>query len=132
VSTGLACPTVLKPWWRLVVSLAIAAISGVGLWSAVVVRPTIQAEFGVDRGGASLPYTVTLVGFALGGVGMGRLADRFGIRVPLIVAAAMLGLGYIAAASASAYWQFVLAQAVLIGMLGSSASFGSLVADVSQ
>jgi MFS family permease len=63
---------------------------------------------------------------------MGRLADRFGIRVPLIVAAAMLGLGCIAAASASAYWQFVLAQAVLIGMLGSSASFGSLVADVSQ
>ena len=66
-------------WWRLVSSLAIATISGVGLWSAVVVLPTIQAEFGVDRGGASLPYTATLVGFALGGVGMGRLADRFGI-----------------------------------------------------
>jgi hypothetical protein len=32
-------------WWRLVVSLAIATISGVGLWSAVVVLPTIQAEF---------------------------------------------------------------------------------------
>jgi hypothetical protein len=47
---------------RLVVSLAIAAISGVGLWSAVVVLPTIQAEFGVDRGGASLPYTVTWSG----------------------------------------------------------------------
>ena len=111
-------------WWRLAASLAISTIGGVGLWSAVVVLPTIQAEFGVDRGGASLPYTATLVGFALGGIGMGRLADRFGIRVPLMIGAVMLGLGYVAAASAVAYWQFVLAQALLIGMLGSSSSFG--------
>ena len=119
-------------WWRLAASLAIATIGGVGLWSAVVALPTIQAEFGVDRGGASLPYTATLVGFALGGIGMGRLADRYGIRVPLMIGAVMLGLGYVAAASATAYWQFVLAQALLIGMLGSSTSFGPLVADVSH
>ena len=119
-------------WWRLAASLAISTIGGVGLWSAVVVLPTIQSEFGVDRGGASLPYTATLVGFALGGIGMGRLADRFGIRVPLMIGAVMLGLGYVAAASAVAYWQFVLAQALLIGMLGSSSSFGPLVADVSH
>lgn len=119
-------------WRRLVVSLAIATISGVGLWSAVVALPVIQAEFGLDRGGASVPYTATLIGFALGGVAMGRLADRFGIRIPLLLGAAMLGLGYVAAAAAQAYWQFVLAQAVLIGMLGSSASFGPLVADVSH
>jgi MFS family permease len=119
-------------WWRLAVSLAVATIGGVGLWSAVVALPVIQAEFGVDRGGASLPYTATLVGFAVGGVAMGRLADRYGIRVPLMVGAVMLGLGYAAAASAASYWQFVLAQALLIGMLGSSASFGPLVADVSH
>ena len=119
-------------WRRLVVSLAIATISGVGLWSAVVALPVIQAEFGLDRGGASVPYTATLIGFALGGVAMGRLADRFGIRIPLLLGGAMLGLGYVAAAAAQSYWQFVLAQAVLIGMLGSSASFGPLVADVSH
>ena len=119
-------------WWRLAVSLAVATIGGVGLWSAVVALPVIQAEFGVDRGGASLPYTATLVGFALGGVAMGRLADRFGIRVPLMVGAVMLAVGYVAAAHAAAYWQFVLAQALLIGMLGASASFGPLVADVSH
>ena len=119
-------------WRRLLVSLAIAIIGGVGLWSAVVALPVIQAEFGLDRGGASLSYTATLIGFALGGVGMGRLADRFGIRVPLVLGAVMLGLGYAAAAAAQTYWQFVLAQAVVIGMLGSSASFAPLVADVSH
>ena len=119
-------------WWRLAVSLAVATIGGVGLWSAVVALPVIQAEFGVDRGGASLPYTATLVGFAVGGVAMGRLADRYGIRVPLTVGAVMLAVGYYAAAHATSYWQFVLAQAVLIGMLGASSSFGPLVADVSH
>lgn len=118
-------------WWRLAVSLALSTIGGIGLWSAVVSLPAIEAEFGVDRGGASLPYTATMVGFAVGGVMMGRLSDRFGIRVPIVLGTIMLGLGYVIAAQATALWQFILAQAVLIGMLGSSATFGPMVADVS-
>ena len=118
-------------WRRLAVSLAMSTIGGVGLWSAVVVLPTIEAEFGVGRGGASVPFATTMVGFAAGGVLMGRLADRFGIMVPLILGGPLLGIGFVAAAFADSYWQFVLAQALLIGMLGSSATFGPLVADVS-
>ena len=55
-------------WWRLLASLALSTIGGVGMWSVVVALPAIQAEFGIDRGDASLPYTATMVGFALGGV----------------------------------------------------------------
>jgi len=118
-------------WRRLVASLALSTIGGVGLWAAVVVLPTIEAEFGVGRGGASVPYTAAMIGFAIGGVLMGRLADRYGIMVPLLLGAPLLGLGFIVAAFAESYWQFVIVQAVLIGMLGSSATFGPLVADVS-
>jgi MFS family permease len=117
--------------WRLAASLALSTIGGIGLWSVVVALPAIEAEFGVDRGGASLPYAATMLGFAVGGVLMGRLADRFGIMVPVVLGTAMLGIGYVAAAQASELWQFILAQALLIGMLGSSATFGPLVADVS-
>ena len=77
--------------WRLAASLALSTIGGIGLWSVVVALPAIEAEFGVDRGGASLPYTATMVGFAAGGVLMGRLADRFGIMVPVMLGACMLG-----------------------------------------
>ena len=119
-------------WWRLAASVLLATLGGVGLWSSVVVLPTIQAEFGIDRGDASIPYTATMIGFAAGGVLMGRLADRFGIILPLAIGAVMLGLGYIAASQATSYWQFVLAQALLIGMLGSSPTFGPLVADISH
>lgn len=118
-------------WRRLAASLALSTIGAVGLWSAVVALPVMEAEFGVDRGDASLPYTATMIGFAVGGVLMGRLADRFGIRIPLILGAVMLCVGYIAAASATSLWQFILAQALLIGFLGSSPIFGPLMADVS-
>ena len=119
-------------WRRLAVSLVMATVGGIGLWSSVVVLPAVEAEFGVDRGGASLPYTATMIGFAIGGVAMGRLADRFGIVLPLLHRRVMLGLGYVAASQSTSYWQFVAIQALLIGMLGSSAAFGPLVADVSH
>ncbi len=119
-------------WRRLVVCLILATIGGTGLWSSVVVLPTIQAEFGVNRGGASLPYTLTLVGFAFGGILMGRLADRFGIVLPVILGAVLLGSGYVLASFAQSYWQFLAIQCVLIGMLGSSVTFGPLVADITH
>lgn len=118
-------------WGRLLAALVMATIGGIGLWSAVVVLPTIEREFGVGRGGASIPYTATMIGFAAGGILMGRLSDRRGIMIPLLIGAMMLGIGFVLAALAQNYWQFILAQALLIGMLGSSSTFGPLVADVS-
>jgi MFS family permease len=118
-------------WLRLVVSLAITALSGVGMYSAAVALPLIQAEFGLDRSGASLPYTCTMIGFGLGGILMGRLSDRFGIMVPVLIGATGLGLGFVAAGNAGSLWQFALAQGLLIGLLGTSAGFAPLVADTS-
>ena len=118
-------------WLRLVASLLLATIGGVGIWSSVVVLPAVQAEFAVARSSASIPYTATLIGFATGGILMGRLADRFGIVVPIIIGACALGAGYVGASMATTLWQFTIAQCVLVGLLGSSATFGPLVADVS-
>ena len=74
-------------WIRLGLATLLSTIGGVGMWSVVVVLPAVQAEFGVARGEASLPYTLTMIGFAFGGVLMGRLADRFGVLVPLLIGA---------------------------------------------
>ena len=118
-------------WRRLMAALALSSVGGVGLWSVVVVLPTIETEFGIDRGSASMPYFATMLGAAIGGVLMGRLADRYGIRVPILIAIYMLAVGYIAAASATQFWQFLLAQGLFIGALGSSVTFAPLVADTS-
>ncbi len=119
-------------WMRLMVSLALMTIGGAGMYSVTVVLPRIQAEFGVARADASFPYTLTMVGFGLGGILMGRLADRFGVMVPVMIGAVGLGLGFVAAGSARSVWQFTLAQGILMGLLGTSATFAPLVADTSQ
>src|SRR6185369_9588857 len=118
-------------WLRLSISLAITALSGVGMYAAAVALPAIQAEFGADRSGASLPYATLMIGFGLGGILMGRLSDRFGVMVPVLVGATGLSLGFLAAGNASSLWQFALANGLLIGMLGASAGFAPLVADTS-
>ncbi|HTT09707.1 MAG TPA: MFS transporter [Burkholderiaceae bacterium] len=118
-------------WTRLAAAVVLAAFGGVGMWSVVVALPTVQAEFGLARGEASVPYTLTMVGFALGGVMMGRLADQHGIFVPLLVGTLGLALGYVMAGTAGSFAQFALAHCVLIAFAGSSAMFGPLIADSS-
>jgi MFS family permease len=118
-------------WARLAVALVVMTISGASLYVVVVVLPTVQAEFGVARADASLPYTLTTIGFGIGGLFMGRLADRFGVMVPLLIGAVSLGLGFVAAGMAGSIWTFALLHGVLIGLLGSSAMFAPLIADTS-
>jgi len=118
-------------WARLGVALLLMTIGGSGMYGVAVALPRVQAEFGIARADASLPYTLTMIGFGLGGILMGRLSDRFGVVVPVVIGALSLGLGYAAAGFSQNLWQFSLAQGVLIGLLGTSATFAPLVADIS-
>jgi MFS family permease len=116
-------------WLRLAIALALGTLGSVGMWSVVVALPTVQADFGVARADASLPFTLTMVGFGLGGILMGRLADRFGIVLPVLVGAVLLAAGYLAAGVSPNLPTFAAAH-VAIG-LASSATFGPMLADIS-
>jgi MFS family permease len=117
-------------WLRLLAALLLSGIGGVGMWSVIVALPAVQAEFGVARSTASLPYTVTMITFGFGGILMGRLSDRFGIVAPVASGAVLLGIGYAVASQATSLWQFVLAQGLLVGV-ASSATFAPVIADTS-
>src|SRR3546814_19722013 len=72
-----------------------------------------------------------MFGFVFGGVLMGWLADRFGIVAPVLLGAVALALGYAAASRADSLLEFALIHGLLIGLLGSSATFGPLIAGIS-
>jgi MFS family permease len=116
-------------WMRLCVSLALMTIGASGMYVVSVVIPAVQADFGIDRSAASMPYTAMMIGFGIGGILMGRAADRFGIVVPSAIGAVGLGLGFVAAGWAPGLTLFALAHGVLIGMLGTASTFSPLVAD---
>ena len=118
-------------WTRLGISMLVSTIGGAGMWAVVVVLPAVQAEFGVDRADASLPYTLTMIGFAFGNVFIGRAIDRVGFMWPALFASVALGAGFLLAAMAPSITIFALVQGFLIGA-GSSATFGPLLADISH
>ena len=117
-------------WFRLAVSLVIGTAGGVGLWSSVVLISATEARFDVDRADASLPYTATMLGILVGNILIGRLVDRMGVVTPILLAAACLAIGYVGAAFSTSLWQLVLFQGVLVGCLGTSATFGPLIAAI--
>src|SRR5262249_5112212 len=100
-------------WMRLAAAVVLATAGGVGMWSMLVVLPAVQAEFGVLRADASLPFTLTMLGYACGGVAMGRLQDRFGILVPSLLGTGALSLGFFAASVSPTLWTFALAYLVI-------------------
>ena len=118
-------------WVRVCAALTVMTIGGAGMYSMGVALPLVQADFSATRGDASLPYTLTMIGFGIGGILMGRLADRFGIVVPVMIGALGLGAGFVLAGTAPNLVQFSFAHGVLIGLLGCSATFAPLVADTS-
>jgi MFS family permease len=118
-------------WFRLAICILLSTLGGAGLWVIVVALPSVQADFGVDRADASLPYTATMIGFAAGNYLIGRWVDRTGILLPVLASALFLGSGFFLAALSPNIAIFSAAHGVLVG-LGTSATFGPLLADLSH
>ena len=117
-------------WIRLSVAVVLGTVGSVGMWSYVVALPPVQTDFGILRADASLPYTMAMIGFAFGGVAMGRLADRYGIVVPAIAGTLLTALGFLGAAYAPNIW--VLSAAHVVIGFGCSGTFGPIVSDMSH
>jgi MFS family permease len=117
-------------WVRLVITLAIAVVSSVGIWAFIVIMPAIEAEFGTGRAATSLPYTVMLIGFGVGNLLIGRMVDRFGVTIALIGASILTALSYVLA-TLSGTMVMLTAVHFLLG-LGTAVGFGPLMADISH
>ncbi len=117
-------------WQRVGLVVAVGTIGSVGMWSMPVALPLVQADFGLTRADASLPYTFAMMGFAVGGVAMGRLCDAFGVVVTIMLGCLALGGGYVGASMVPSPLTFALMH-LFIGV-GASATFGPLMADMSH
>jgi len=116
---------------RLLVTLALMIVGACAMYIIPVVLPVVQAEFGVARADAALPYSLLMIGYGIGGLIMGRLADRYGVTVPLLIGAVGLGAGLALAGTTQSLTGFMLTHGLLIGFLGSASMFAPLIADTS-
>lgn len=117
-------------WGRLAITLGIAMVANVGMWAIIVIMPAVEAEFGLSRSEASLPYTLTMIGFALGNFVIGRWVDRYGISRVLIVCSTAAAAAFGVATLAPSLFVLSLVQ-LLVGFF-CAVGFGPLIADVSH
>lgn len=117
-------------WTRLIVTLAIGMVANVGMWAIIVIMPVVEVEFGAGRAEASMPYTLIMIGFALGNLLIGRLVDRFGVTLALNGAAVVIAAGFVLSIFASSI--VTLSATHLLLGLGSAVGFGPLIADISH
>ena len=120
------------PLIRLTTAVALMTLGCSAMWAGAIVLEPIANEFNTGRGNSSLIYGTFMIGFALGGVVMGRLADRMGIMIPALIGSLALPAGFYLAAHASSILEISLAFSLLCGFLGSSFSMAPLIADISH
>jgi MFS family permease len=118
-------------WIAAAVTLAILSVSyGAPLVVVVGLKP-IVAALGADRSVVALSASLVWLGTGSGGIVMGRLAERFGMRPIAIFGAVMTALG-LAVSAIGQTWTLVFGSALFIGLLGNSAHFPPLVTYVSR
>ena len=117
--------------WRLLTTLLLMLLGNSGMYVVSVVLPEVQTEFGVSRADASIPYTLSMLGFGIGGMWMGRWADRFGIARVAALGAVGVASGFVLAGVSGGIVGFALAQG-LLGLLGIASTFAPLLADTAQ
>lgn len=117
---------------RLCIAVMLMTLGTSSMYAVAVFLPAVQAEFGVSRSAASLPYTYMMIGLGLGSILMGKVTDRFGVSTALILGAVCVGIGYILSGLAPNIWMFGAFHGLLLGFFGASATFAPLMADTSM
>jgi MFS family permease len=122
-----------EPFYRWVIVFASSAMLAVAMGVMVngisVFFIPLNEEFGWPRGSVSLVNVSGLVGLAVGGIVMGRIADRTTTKRISLFGATVLGLCLLVAAHIDALWQFYVVFFVA-GFLGAGALFAPLIANV--
>lgn len=106
-------------WTVCLTALGIAAVSFAAPAITVVGLKSIAAELGGERSVPALAYSLAWLGASFGGIPMGRIAERFGIRTTVIGGSVMIALGLVLAQSGGSA-ALLIGYGVFVGLLGNS------------
>src|SRR3954463_1616425 len=118
-------------WTTAALSLVILGVSYGAPWIVVVALKPIAAEMGVWRSVPSFASSLAWFGAAFGGIGMGYLADRYGVRWTVMFGSVMIAIG-LAISSLGQTWELYLGHGLFMGLLGNSGLNAPLYVYVSR
>jgi len=118
-----------------VVAYTSLALMGIGFGAPYVVivgLKAVAAEFGRPLADPSLCYGLSVLGAGVGGIVMGRAADRVGIFWPALLAACAIPLGGMLIARARSMEELWLVHGLVIGFLGNGGLLAPMLANIGR
>jgi MFS family permease len=120
-----------ESWKAAWTTLAILSISfGSPLLIVVGMKP-MQEALGTERSVLALAGALVWIGTGAGGVLMGWLADRIGVRATVAISASMMAAG-LALSSLGPIWALYVGQGLMVGLLGNGGIYAPLLVYVSR
>jgi MFS family permease len=118
--------------WRAAwITLGILSISfGSPLLIVVGMKP-MQEALGIERAVVALAGALVWVGTGAGGILMGWLADRIGLRTTVAIGACMIA-GGLALSSTGSIWALYVGKGLMVGFLGGGGVYPPLLVYVSR
>jgi MFS family permease len=113
------------------VSVALLSLSFGALWITAVGLKSIAADLGGARSAPSLANSLAWFGSSIGGIAMGRLADRFGIRWTVMFGAVSICIGLFISTLGEP-WQLYVGHGIFMGLLGNAGLNAPLYVYVSR
>jgi MFS family permease len=118
-------------WRAAFMTLAILSISFGSTLLIVVGMKPMQEALGVERAALALAGSLLWIGTGAGGILMGWLADRIGLRTTVAIGACMVA-GGLALSSTGPIWALYVGQGLMVGFLGNGAVYPPLLVYVSR
>ncbi len=118
-------------WAVAFTALAILSVSFAAPYVAVVALKPMAEELGGARSVPALAGALAYLGSGLGGIAMGQVAERIGVRWTVMFGALMIAAG-LALSTGGSPWQLYVGHGFLIGFLGNGGIFPPLMTYVSH
>lgn len=114
----------------LICSAMVLALDGFDIQVIGFVAPALTTEFGVTRAALGPVLAASLVGMAIGGLGVGPVGDRIGRRAAVLISTAIFALGTLLGSTAStietlALWRLLTG----VGLGGAMPNVTALMAE---
>ena len=118
--------------WRAAwLTLAILSVSYGSPLPIIVGMKTMEAELGTDRSVLALAGALVWVGTGAGGILMGWLADRIGLRRTVTIGACMIA-GGLALSSTGTIWALYIGHGLMVGLFGNGGVYPPLLVYVTR
>jgi len=100
----------------LLICAVVITITSIGMNSFSLFLKPIEAEFGWSRTMVTVPYMVGMLGWGVGGVLFGKLADDYGARRVILGGILLMAAGFFGMSAAQNLWQLSLWYGIMVGL----------------